>query len=113
MQSILSARGLACRYRAWRCLALAPLLLMPGVHAQNAAGVQAPGSRPQRLSFESVFKDYQPFSDEKPVPWKAANDTVGQIGGWRAYARQARGPASATAAPAEGAVDPHAGHHKP
>ena len=113
MQTILSARGQSYPCLALQCLALAALLLAQGVRAQGAAGAPAPAVRPQALSYESVFKDYQAFSDEKITPWKEANDTVGQIGGWRTYARQAREPASAAATPAEGAVDPHAGHHKP
>jgi hypothetical protein len=40
--------------------------------------------------FESVFKDYQPLRDEKMVEWKATNDVVTRIGGWREYARQAQ-----------------------
>ncbi len=50
----------------------------------------------------SVFDSYQPFADEKPAPWKESNDTVGRIGGWRAYAREAAGtaPAPSPTAPA-------------
>ena len=28
--------------------------------------------------------------DEKVAPWKAANDKVGEIGGWRAYLKEAQ-----------------------
>jgi outer membrane protein TolC len=45
--------------------------------------------------------DYQPFVDEKITSWKAANDKVGQIGGWRAYAKEAQANAAlASSAPA-------------
>lgn len=57
------------------------------------------------LSFESVFKDYQPLRDEKIVEWKAANEVVTRIGGWREYAKQAQG-----AAPQAPPANPHAGH---
>lgn len=44
---------------------------------------------------------------DKPVPWRDANDTVGRIGGWRAYAREAQAPEPAASVPA------HAGHKTP
>lgn len=70
----------------------------------------------------SPLADYQPFVDEKVTSWKAANDKVGQIGGWRAYAKEAReGVAPPTSGPtpmpkietmpAPGSgMHPHAGH---
>lgn len=111
--TILSARGLAYRCLVSRCLALVPLLVAQGAHAQDAARAPAPVSHPPVPAFESVFKGYRPFSDEKTAPWKEANDTVGRIGGWRAYAREAHAPAPGAATPAEGVADPHADHHKP
>lgn len=53
------------------------------------------------LSYESPFSRYRPLSDDKAVSWREANDEVTRIGGWRAYAREAQAPASAT--PAAGA----------
>ena len=44
------------------------------------------------VSYTSPIVDYQPFVDEKVASWKAANDQVGQIGGWRAYAKEAQQP---------------------
>ena len=67
------------------------------------------------MAYRSVFEGYQPYNAEKIVPWKESNDTVGKVGGWRAYAQEAQGlqaPRAAQPAPA-GAVDPHAGHGKP
>lgn len=76
------------------------------------------------LSYTSPIADYQPFVDEKISSWKAANDKVGQIGGWRAYAREAQQPDN-TLAPSQNAApmqkpvgmnademkkDPHTGH---
>jgi hypothetical protein len=46
------------------------------------------------------LENYKPFADETLIPWKEANDTVGRIGGWREYAREARPPASPSSAPA-------------
>jgi hypothetical protein len=39
--------------------------------------------------FQSVLEGYKPYTEEKTVNWKAANDTTAQIGGWRAYAKEA------------------------
>ena len=44
------------------------------------------------VSYTSPIVNYQPFVDEKVTSWKAANDQVGQIGGWRAYAKEAQQP---------------------
>jgi hypothetical protein len=47
--------------------------------------------------YTSPIADYQKFVDEKVLPWKAANDKVAEIGGWRAYAKEAQiNAASAT-----------------
>ena len=45
--------------------------------------------------FKSVLESYKPYTEEKTVNWKAANDTTAKIGGWRAYAKEAAqtGPA--------------------
>lgn len=73
------------------------------------------------VSYTSPIADYQLFVDEKISGWKAANDKVGQIGGWRAYAKEAQQPentpaltpppaAAPTSAPPATKIDPHAGH---
>ena len=41
--------------------------------------------------YQSAFSSYRNFREEKLNDWTAANDTVGQIGGWRIYAREAQG----------------------
>lgn len=43
-----------------------------------------------RVIHRSTLADYRVFSDEKLGSWKEANDNVGRIGGWRAYAKEAR-----------------------
>ena len=52
--------------------------------------------------YPSVFDSYQPFADEKLAPWRESNDTVGKVGGWRAYAREAA--SAAQAAPSTGSA---------
>ncbi len=75
------------------------------------------------VSYTSPIADYLPFVDEKVSSWKAANDKVGQIGGWRAYAKEAqqpdnlptpmqKSPNSPNSPNSSDAMktDPHAGH---
>ena len=49
-------------------------------------------------AFRSALEGYQPYTDEKTVNWKEANDTTGRIGGWREYAKEARQPQTPDAA---------------
>ena len=42
---------------------------------------------PVVLQYISVFDDYLPFDEYPDIGWKEANDRVGEIGGWRAYAK--------------------------
>lgn len=98
-------------------------------HSQEpAAGASGPGlsataPRPAPSSsagFESAFQSYRSYADEPLLPWYQANDQVGRIGGWRAYAREAQEPAapnaSATATPTAPAAAPagdHGAHKHP
>lgn len=96
--------------KSW--LAAVPLLAASTLFAQAAAPARpstapAPqGSAP--AAFRSAMDGYRPFSDEKQTPWKEANETVRQVGGWRAYAKEA-----AAAAPDKAEADPHGAHHAP
>ena len=45
--------------------------------------------------YVSPLKQYQPLGDEQVTAWKAANDLVEKIGGWKVYANEAQGPAPA------------------
>ena len=58
------------------------------VNAQTAP--VKPASPPP--AFQSALEGYQPYTDDKTVDWKAANDTTARVGGWRAYAREASAP---------------------
>ncbi len=67
------------------------------------------------VHYTSPIADYQTFADEKVGSWRAANDKVGQIGGWRAYAKEAQQPENTpTLAPTDAKPvakpDPHTGH---
>ena len=52
--------------------------------AGNAAGKS--GAEPGG----SAFSGYRAYNDEGVSNWKAANESVARIGGWREYARQAQ-----------------------
>lgn len=41
------------------------------------------------VGYRSPFADYRPLGEDRNTSWKDANDTVGKIGGWRVYAREA------------------------
>ena len=67
-----------------------------GAISLTSLAVQAqPASQPapKPPAFQSAFDGYQPYTDDKTSNWKAANDTAAQIGGWRAYAKEASAPA--------------------
>ncbi|MBC5767471.1 hypothetical protein H8R02_23595 [Ramlibacter sp. GTP1] len=97
-----------------------------------AASAQTPAVPPARAAasalvartpatpgeYRSALEGYQPYSENKMVPWKEANDTVGKIGGWRAYAKEAtegQGQQwhAGHAAPAASAAKPAASQAKP
>jgi hypothetical protein len=90
-----------------RWLALAPLFATATAFPQ-ASGPSAPTPAAAPLTYRSALQDYRPFSDEKVAPWPQANDTVRQVGGWRAYAKEAALGKEEGATP-----DAHSGHHAP
>jgi hypothetical protein len=60
--------------------------------------------------YRSAMEGYLPFTEQEIAPWTRSNDTVREVGGWRAYAREARPtavPASAASAPSAPASAPH------
>ena len=90
-----------------------------------AAQTGSPAS-PVELTYRSPLETYKRFTDEKVGSWRDANDTVGRIGGWRAYAKEGQQaepgssspastgtPSSPARAPAAApAANPHEGHGK-
>lgn len=73
-------------------------------------------------AYSSAFEGYRPFEAGEVQDWRKSNDTVREIGGWRAYAREIQGgsapapaqPTGPASAPGQQTkpVDPHQGHHK-
>lgn len=105
-----------------------PLLL--AATAAGPAGAQSAPASASPAPYRSAFEGYQAFGEQPVAPWKASNDTVGRIGGWRAYAQEASGgpqpsgagqpapaaapearPAPAKPAAAHGASHGHGQHH--
>lgn len=83
-----------------------PSLLFTLVLAAQAQAQSPISSRPDPLDpkaqapllrYESTLAQSRRSSDEKPVTWREANDTVARIGGWRVYAREAQQPDPAAA----------------
>ena len=105
-----SARRLAAfRFLAAAAMAASATFTAVGAVAQpSPAGSSAPTtSTPPVLTYKSALDGYQPFADEKPIPWKEANETVYRRGGWQAYAKEASGSGNAGAeSPKSGAALP-------
>lgn len=86
---------------AWSAAAASAL-----AQATPAVASAAPGA------WTSAFEGDVPAAPAQPVPWREANEQVGRIGGWRAYAREAQtinaqdGAAGAGPAPALPATSP-------
>ena len=88
-----------CIYSNLRTSLATLVLLAPSLGTMQASA-QAPATAPAQPGpaataeaappgYRSALEGYQRYSDEKIVNWKQANDTAGQIGGWRAYAKEA------------------------
>jgi len=66
------------------------------------------------LHYRSAFDGYRPHAEQPVGAWDDVNRTVGQIGGWRAYAKEtsepdaARPPAPAASPAATGTATPRA-----
>lgn len=71
---------------------------------QTASSPLDPKASVPALSYESAFTRFRRWSDEEPIAWRQANDTVTRIGGWRVYAREAQQVDAARAANAPAAA---------
>ena len=67
--------------------------------AAPSAAASAAAAAAARAPYRSVFTDYRGMSEQPLAPWRASNDTVGTIGGWRAYARESQGEPAAPTKP--------------
>lgn len=87
-----------------------------------AAGAQpaaptVPAAPAEASGYQSAFEGYRPFSAQDVGDWRQANETVREIGGWRAYAREiqagAAAPQPASQTPAQGTNAPARGPGQP
>lgn len=76
-------------------LSFALALFVPAALAQGTANAKMSDSKTAvpateaSLQFNSTFTGYRAYTDQSVGSWREANDEVGRIGGWRAYAREA------------------------
>jgi hypothetical protein len=104
-------------------LVLITVAAMPAFGQPAGSSASAPNPAPPvELTHRSTFNTYRSFTDEKVGSWRDANDAVGRIGGWRAYAKEGREPAGQSspkpagsgtpAQPTPASSNPHEGHGK-
>ncbi len=79
-------------YFAFVAVVAAPMLWAPAASAQSRADPADPAARVPAATHRSPFADYRLIGEEPVGDWRAANDEVGRIGGWREYAREAQAP---------------------
>lgn len=76
-----------------RLLPFALALCVQAALAQGAADATKPAPKadvpPTTLEFNSTFTGYRAYTEQAVGSWRDANDEVGRIGGWRAYAKEA------------------------
>lgn len=84
-----------------RWLATLPALVALAAAAQTGGEATTQVEAAPALTFQSAMEGYKPFTDGSSVPWRQANETVHQRGGWQAYAKEASGKAEGQRSPAE------------
>ncbi len=79
----------------WIGVCVWPLFSAPQLWAQ-AAPIAPDPSDPKAVvaptQYRSTFDGYRKLQEEKVESWKALNDNVGRIGGWRVYAKESQQP---------------------
>jgi hypothetical protein len=55
-----------------------------------APAASADGPQTDEQSVTAPFKHYQGWRDEPVQDWRAVNDRVGEVGGWRTYLRESQ-----------------------
>lgn len=90
---------------------LLPWLCVLATGAALAAPVEKIQANPlpTKLQYASALASYQGYTDQAVQSWRGANDRVGQVGGWRAYAKEISTSQPTSEAPTS--PDPHATHH--
>lgn len=92
----------------WAILAM-PLSLL-GLPLANADPLSADTST-KEATYTSSFEGYIKDEDHEAGGWVAANERVGEIGGWRTYLRRAQEPVSNSKQSGDDRRQmPHGGH---
>lgn len=68
--------------------ALAGLAGVAGAQTAAIDTGNALSALPTALPYRSAIAGYRPYADPQVESWREANDRVGRIGGWRAYAKE-------------------------
>jgi hypothetical protein len=77
------------------------------------AGAENKSTQQSRLlQYHSVFAQYQGLTEQPVNPWVETNATVGKIGGWRVYAKEAGQPDSSENAEKTPMPNPKYGAHE-
>lgn len=102
-------------FAALAALGATAVAAQPSLSHPDAAQTSAPPA----LTYTSALDGYKPFADEKPIPWKEANETVRRRGGWQAYAKEASDSGTSEGLPTIGSTATpaapagHSGHSMP
>lgn len=90
---------------AWAAALLAATLL-PALAAPPAPPDPLdPAAAVPRLEYRSALRGYRALADTPPGDWRALNEQVHRVGGWRTYLRQAQAPEAAASAPAAASAE--------
>ena len=90
------------RSHTWGLLPLSLALLASTASAQARPEPLTPIPA-VKLEYRSTLSTYKAYADQPVQSWREANDEVGRIGGWRAYAKEMRAgepPNAGSSAPA-------------
>ena len=88
-------------------------------HAASSSSTAPQAGPPAVVDPAAVFSAYRPYADQQVSSWREANDEVGRIGGWQAYAREAQAPADSnppstkSGAPVSAPASEHGAHKQP
>lgn len=74
------------------CGVLLAALAWPSAQAQPRPDPADPKLAVPELRPRSALAGYRRLGDDPPIDWRAANETVARIGGWRTYLREAQAP---------------------
>lgn len=64
----------------------------PATGTPRATDALEPAAEVPRLEYRSALRGYRPLADTPPGDWRALNEQVHRVGGWRTYLRQAHAP---------------------